>query len=257
MRERHQAQAQCQPRDAQAGLVTFCPITCSWLRGEAGNRDCLHLPDAGAAGDQHCPVLLWQVPSMGADQAGGQDEMQICLCPGGTEHGEEEGLLPKQQSSALHGNSVSLQGFGEEGLRTLPGRHLLSFVTLSSQATTHLLPHLGTAAVPFLCRPHCQFRASQPQHLQSGNIQSQTPESPAWLSPSSMALRRDNHWANSETMVAEKAPETAQKAPQNQACASPSATKESFCSSELGDPTLISQSCPVSFPFTISFGKDC
>lgn len=66
--------------------------------------------------------------------------------------GRKRGQLPKQQSSALHGSSVSPRGLGEEGLRTraLPGHHLLSFVTLSSQAATHLLPHLGTAAVPFL-----------------------------------------------------------------------------------------------------------
>lgn len=35
---RHQPQAQHQPRDAPAGLVTFCPITCPQLHGEAGNR---------------------------------------------------------------------------------------------------------------------------------------------------------------------------------------------------------------------------
>lgn len=96
---------------------------------------------------------------MGADQAARQfDEMQICchvgmcLCPGGREHRQEEGLVPKLQSSALQGSSNSSRGLGQEELRNraLPGHHLLSFVTLSSQAARHVLSHLGTAAVPFL-----------------------------------------------------------------------------------------------------------
>lgn len=116
---RHQALVQHQPRDVLAGLVTFCPITCPQLHGEAGNRAdtrartawiCLMLESRASTPSS----LLWQTSTMEVDRAVRQsDEMQICchagmwLHPGTKEHREEEGLVPKQHSSALHGSSIS------------------------------------------------------------------------------------------------------------------------------------------------------
>lgn len=98
---RDQALVQHQPTDALAGLVTFCPITCPQLHGEAGNRadtrartawSCLMLESRASTPSP----LLWQTSTMEVDQAVRQsDEMQICchagmwLHPGTKEHREK------------------------------------------------------------------------------------------------------------------------------------------------------------------------
>lgn len=60
--------------------------------------------------------------------------------------------MPKQQSSALHGGSISLRGLVQEGLTNVrPSLAVLCHSVLTSRSSS--APHLGTPAVPFL--PDC------------------------------------------------------------------------------------------------------
>lgn len=90
--------------------------------------------------------------------------------------------------------------------------------------------------------------------------QSQTPHSPTRRSHSSMADKRDNHCQPrpiQKQWWVRKHHRQPKKHHRTRHMPGPSPTTKSFCSSALGDPTFISQSCPVSFPITIFFGKDC